>query len=581
MYILLTKKKINIRTIFSIFLILLTASSCKQSTNTKQDDTASKTFDKNPQEVIRSLYLDESGKPSREIFLRSWGLYPSQIKNEVKSYFTISFASSDIVIKNKHLVSDKNAKILNLNFYITSNNKYNSLNLAEPVWDGRVYVDNNQLIVGGYSSKFNEKPVGIINDKGRFVTNLEDDYALEFPILQIPSNQLIFDPFDWRLINLKPSNGEKIEEQKSSFLPIKLYGTNEKELQNIRFTLETNEKNTSVILYAFIEDYKFEISTCNLTNSKIVNSVNGFRPKLAEGCTQAGNSDIISLTFKGQFSEHIINNEGVLYVDNKKLVKTENIIQKSKLADKEEIMIDGNFDDWHNIQGISDTKGDFVSYLYPNPDTDLLEFKLSNDKKFLYAYTRVVGAHGRTGEKGRYYWYIYIDADSNPKTGYPPTRDDNCYFGVSIGDDCEAQFEFVSDEFIKTFFGFTGIGAEKEVLDGKLELGPSYYAPEDRNGNKRESYKIEYVKRNDQRFITHDYTEGTSEDIIIALSADGSELEMKVELAGFLKDLSGEMLISKGKKIDIAVGAESSSNFYGSDLWGADSSPTIYAYKIK
>ena len=56
---------------------------------------------------------------------------------------------------------------------------------------------------------------------------------------------------------------------------------------------------------------------------------------------------------------------------------------------------------------------------------------------------------------------------------------------------------------------------------------------------------------------------------------------MKVELAGFLQDESGKMLMMQGQKIDFAVGVEGSSKFYGSSVWGADSSPTIYGYLIK
>jgi len=139
----------------------------------------------------------------------------------------------------------------------------------------------------------------------------------------------------------------------------------------------------------------------------------------------------------------------------------------------------------------------------------------------------------------------------------------------------------VGNQFVKTFFGFTGIGAEKEVLDGKLKLGPSFYSPTDSEGKQRESYKVEYVNREGKRFITHDYTEGTSEDIVIALSPDASEVEMRVELAGFLKDHNGKMIMPHGEKIDIAVGAEAASDFYGSDSWGADSSPIIYGYELK
>jgi hypothetical protein len=169
----------------------------------------------------------------------------------------------------------------------------------------------------------------------------------------------------------------------------------------------------------------------------------------------------------------------------------------------------------------------------------------------------------------------------NSKTGYPPTRDDNCYFGIDIGDDSEAQFEFIGNKFIKTFFGFTGMGAEKEVLDGDLILGPSFYSSKDKNNKKRDRYKVEYVHRNGIRTITHDYTEGSSEDITIALSPDGSEVEMRVELKGFLSTKEGVPLLQKGQSIHIAVGVEASSDYYNANKWGADSSPVIYGYKIK
>jgi hypothetical protein len=119
------------------------------------------------------------------------------------------------------------------------------------------------------------------------------------------------------------------------------------------------------------------------------------------------------------------------------------------------------------------------------------------------------------------------------------------------------------------------------VLSGKLKLGPSYYSSKDAYGNKREKYKIEYVNREGSRFITHDYTEGTSEDIIIGLSSDGSQVEMRVSLSGFLKNEGGEYLLEPGKKIDIAVGVEASSDYYNSNKWGADSSPVIYGYQLK
>ena len=122
---------------------------------------------------------------------------------------------------------------------------------------------------------------------------------------------------------------------------------------------------------------------------------------------------------------------------------------------------------------------------------------------------------------------------------------------------------------------------EEEVLDGRVQLGTSFYSSKDAQGRKRTRYKVEYVNREGSRFITHDHTEGTSEDIVIALSPDGSEVEMAVELEGFLRDESGNPLMYLGKVIDLAVGAEAKSDFYGTDKWGADSSPVIYGYRIK
>ena len=64
-----------------------------------------------------------------------------------------------------------------------------------------------------------------------------------------------------------------------------------------------------------------------------------------------------------------------------------------------------------------------------------------------------------------------------------------------------------------------------------MQLGASFYSSKNAHGRKRTRYKVEYVNRRRTlpegvRFITHDYTEGSSEDIVIALSPDGSEVEM-------------------------------------------------------
>jgi hypothetical protein len=569
-----TKNHITLLTISILIFVSNSLLAQVNLNNTKVHET--RTFTKNPISVIQSNYLDGNGSPSLQTFLKTNGLFPQNSKKQSTPYFSVSIIKEDVNRKNGKISIKSSAELMNLDFFVETIIKNNSVNVASPIWDGRVYEEDGNLIVGGYSSKFNERPVGKIDNKGRFESQLVGIDSKEFPILQIPNEQIIFDPFEWKLLKIDDSNGEVAKSSSSSFLPINIYEQKGKLLNNVSFEIESNSANSSLLLYGIMDGNKIEIANCELKDSKIAKSREGYQPDLIEGCSQPADGKVITVTFEGKFSSNVISKGDELYL-NKDVVKiSDNYIPKTK-----KIEIDGDFSDWRNIHGVSDQAGDHVSYLFSNPDTDLLDIKVKNDDKYLYLYSRVAGAHGRTGEKGRYYWYSYIDVDRDASTGYPPTRDDNCYFGIPIGDDSEAQFEFIGNKFVKTFFGFTGIGAEKEVLSGELTLGPSYYASKGREGEKRESYKIEYVHNSDSRSITHDYTEGTSEDIIIALSPDGSEVEVKVELAGFLKDKSGNPLVQLGQKIDIAIGVEGSSNHYGSDNWGADSSPVIYGYEIK
>ena len=570
------KNKFQISIIAGLIVLFIFSNSIAQVdlNNTKLHE--SKTFAKNQIVVIQSQYLNTNGMPSHDMFLKAFGLYPINASTQSTPFFTVSILKEDVLAENGKYKLSESAKLLNLDFYTETITKFNSTNIAVPIWDGRVYEDHKNLIVGGYSSKFNERPVGKINNRGQFVSQLDGVDSKEFTILQIPAEQIIFDPFEWKLFRIKSSKGETIQKNQSSFLPITISGHNGKILNNISFELESDPTTSTLILFGILDGKKIELSICDLAKSEVVKSREGYQPELIEGCSQPANGKVVTLTFEGKYSSNISINSKELYLNDE--FKYESAEPKSKTN---AITIDGDFSDWRNISRVSDIEGDHVSYLFANPDTDLLEFKITNDDKYLYLYSRVVGAHGRTGEKGRYYWYSYIDVDQDVSTGYPPSRDDNCYFGIPIGDDSEAQFEFVGNRFVKTFFGFTGIGAEKEVLSGELLLGPSYYAPKGKDGEKRESYKIEYVNREKSRFITHDYTEGTSEDIIVVLSPDGSKVEVKVELDGFLKDRSGNLLMYRGKKIDIALGVEGSSDHYGSDNWGADSSPVIYGYEIK
>lgn len=246
------------------------------------------------------------------------------------------------------------------------------------------------------------------------------------------------------------------------------------------------------------------------------------------------------------------------------------------------IKIDGDFTDWRNVTGVDDPRGDAAPYLEYVPDVDLLEFKVAHDEEHIYLYARVAGQVGRTHPQGgRSYFYAYMDVDQNAETGFLPTRDDDCYFGVDIGDDCEVQFEFVDNVFRKSFYGFCGLGGDQNVLDGVVTLGRSQYGRFDDRGKERENYKAEYIFRAGKTEITEDLKLGSSDAIRLAVSPDGSQVEVSSSFAGFLKDRKGRPTLGIDQTIDIAAGMECDSKAYaGKTRWAADSTKAIRGYRL-
>jgi hypothetical protein len=111
-------------------------------------------------------------------------------------------------------------------------------------------------------------------------------------------------------------------------------------------------------------------------------------------------------------------------------------------------------------------------------------------------------------------------------------------------------------------------------------LGPSWYNRNDEQGRLRDGYKVEYIRRGGRISITKDLSEGTSDDITIALSPDGSECEMRALMSGFLVQGNGEPIIAAGRSIDLAAGVEASGRIRGNTKWGADSTAILRGYSI-
>ena len=81
--------------------------------------------------------------------------------------------------------------------------------------------------------------------------------------------------------------------------------------------------------------------------------------------------------------------------------------------------------------------------------------------------------------------------------------------------------------------------------------------------------------------ITEDLKLGTSDTIKIAVSPDGSEVEVVSSLNGFLKDRDGRPTVALGQTIDVAAGMECDSKAYpGKTRWSADSTKPIRGYRL-
>jgi hypothetical protein len=303
---------------------------------------------------------------------------------------------------------------------------------------------------------------------------------------------------------------------------------------------------------------------------------------LPEAVYRAGASDnsngvpSVTVTFTGEFTPAVDSKgKSLIVVDRRRPAGDSQALPAS-------ISIDGNFDDWRNVAGVDDPRGDLVPYLEYVPDVDILEFKVSHDDQHIYLYARVAGQVGRSHPNGgRSYFYAYMDVDQNSGTGFLPTRDDECYFGVDIGDDCEVQFEFVNNAFRKTFYGFCGLGGDDNVLKKQVTIGKSQYGRYDENGVERANYKSEYTYRDGITEITEDLKLGTSDTIRLAVSPDGREVEVASAFSGFLKDSNANPTVKVGQTIDLAAGMECDSKLYpGKTNWAADSTIAIRGYRL-
>lgn len=453
--------------------------------------------------------------------------------------------------------------------------------------EARVVPDKGRRIVHAFTQQ-REKVIGAIDDQGRFSPN--DFYARNrslLPTWPADASVLAYDAKENSLYYELDLPGP-VRTESLDFLPLHLSNDRGDDVVG-RFSMKyPDAADPSVSLVFHRRGNSVALASATLPRSfrredVLLGTFDGkSQAYLPESTFRAG-ADLpkgaepaVTVSIAGQFAPSI-------RPDWEKLLLADAFPPEDRLdPSPANIRIDGNFEDWRNVTCVDDARGDVAPYLVYNPNVDILEFKVAHDDRNIYLYARVAGQVGRTDAGGRSYFYAYMDVDRNPGTGFLPTRDDDCYFGVDIGDDCEVQFEFVNNALRKTFYGFCGLGGNANVLKQTVTIGKSQYGRFDDRGLERADYKSEYIVRGGVTEITEDLKLGTSDTIHLAISPDGSEVEVASTYTGFLKDPNGRPTLTIGREIDIAVGMECTTRTEdGKERWAADSSIAIRGYHLR
>ena len=438
-----------------------------------------------------------------------------------------------------------------------------------------------------------EKLIGTIDDQGRFSPNKSYETSRELlPTWPTDASILAYDSEENALYLEIDVPGPVVSES-IDFLPLALSDAEGNKVTG-RFSIDYAPSDNAGAAKSRVISLTFHNGGKPITLAKATvpnvfrradielgsfdNHTGTYLPEAAYRAGAIGNKDTepsVTVKLAGEFTSSV-------QTDSKSLIVNAPSPADPPPASPVRIAIDGNFDDWRNVAGVDDPRGDLVPYLEYVPDVDLLEFKVAHDDQHIYLYARVAGQVGRSHpDGGRGYFYAYMDVDQNPGTGFLPTRDDDCYFGVDIGDDCEVQFEFVNNKFRKSFYGFCGLGGNENVLKQQVTIGKSQYGRFDESGVERANYKSEYIYRNGTTEITEDLQLGTSDTIRLAISPDGREVEIASAFTGFLKDSAGRPTLKLGQTIDLAAGMECDSKAYlGKTRWAADSTTPIRGYRL-
>jgi hypothetical protein len=520
------------------------------------------------------------------------------LKRQAK--FELTFANRDLIwfgdpASPTSIVYPKpGARPIATDFWVVTIREDNKSRGRRYLREARIVAEKDARMVYAFT-KHREKVIGAINDRARFAPN--DFYVNNrelLPTWPTDASVLTYDPQENALYYDVAVPGP-VRSESLDFLPLELRNAEGNIAAghfSIDFAPSENRGDAAKppIVSLLLQNKGKSVMLAKATVPRAVrradlelgsfdNKIGTYLPEAVYRTgsgSKTGTEPSVTIAFTGEFTSAVATNAKSLVLDKARLPD-----DAAKLP-QANITIDGKFDDWRNVVGVDDPRGDVAPYLDYVPDVDILEFKVAHDDEHIYLYARVAGQVGRTHPNGgRSYFYAYMDVDQNPGTGFLPSRDDECYYGVDIGDDCEVQFEFVNNAFRKTFYGFCGLGGDGNVLKQQLTIGKSRYGRLDENGIERANYKSEYAFRGGVTEITEDLKPGTSDTIRLAIAPDGHEVEVASTFTGFLKDSNGRPIVKLGQTIDIAAGMECDSKTYpGKTNWAADNTIAIRGYHL-
>jgi hypothetical protein len=303
-----------------------------------------------PTQALRERYLGPAGLPSETAYAHSHGALPAPDSESFAWDATFK-----LIYRTTDLARLADAQPVHADCYFTRRRKYVAPARVQPVWDGRAYQAGDRLVVAAYTHK-GERIFGHVDEHGNVVRDNDVDKSVGMPDL----SDVKFNPFTGQLWRSAP--GGAIDETQQLYLPLNLTGADGRSIDAGFEVIQTRPGEFALVTGSGADQIK--LATCTVRPDSDAKRSRGYAPALGPGCSMVESGPTTVLEVRGDITD-------VLDIKGARLVsKSELPISKAAVIPK--VQIDGRFDEWRNIRGITDPQGDIVSYLQYNPDIYLI-----------------------------------------------------------------------------------------------------------------------------------------------------------------------------------------------------------------